>query len=171
MRSHLFSISLILALPVHAADGLPLTPPAISDLVARDGAGPTVQRLVTNKRSPQWDAVLRQVETGDDRWLAVARELSAGTDAGTSEGLQVALATALPKNPAGVLRLAGTQPFLSLTNLCSAPFIEPQPAFFRRYLSSTRKALLRLKDAAIESRRLECLAEIDKAMTEQSSTR
>jgi hypothetical protein len=137
--------------------------------IKEHGARLTVQKLTTGKRPRQWEALLQKIETGDPRWLAVARELADGTDAGTSEDLQVVLARALPKNPADVLRLADTQSFLSINDLCAAPFIEPEPAYLKRYLRETRRSLRILHDAAVEDRRKKCLARIEMVISEESS--
>ena len=84
--------------------------------------------------------------------------------------MQIALATALPKNPGGVLRLADTQNFLSIQYLCGAPFIEPSHAFLMTYLKQARHALRKLNIPKIEEKRNTCLMEIDKALAELSKS-
>jgi hypothetical protein len=139
-----------------------LTPQSVKDDTRRIGAKAVVQQLYSSNR---WETVLKKIETGDDAWLAVVQDLAEGTDAGTSEDLQVTLARALPKNPGAVLRLTGTESFLSLDDVCAAPFIEPEHAFLMRYLTETRRSLASLNDTAVESKRLKCLSQIEQQLT------
>ena len=155
--------------PTIAGESLPLTSQAITKDIESNGAKVTVQKLISGKHQRQWELVLKKIKTGDSRWLAVAKGLADGTDAGTSESLQIALATALPRNPGGVLQLTGTQSFLSLEDICGAPFIEPEPAYLKRYLTETRQSLNNLRDARVEQQRTKCLAEIEKAISESSN--
>jgi hypothetical protein len=78
---------------------------------------------------------------------------------------------ALPKNPAAVLKLTGTKSFLSLDDVCAAPFIEPEHAFLMRYLTETRRSLANLKDKAVESKRLKFLSQIEKELNEEENRR
>ncbi len=157
-----------------ASELLALTPQAITKDIESNGAKATVQKLTSGRRPRQWESVLRRIRTGDSSWLAVAGMLADGTDAGASEALQIALATALPKNPSGVLRLADTQSFLSLEDLCGAPFIEPELSYLKHYLVETRRSLSKLKDARVEQQRAKCLArlaEVETATSEEGFQR
>lgn len=164
-----YFLSVMLCASACAAEPLTLTPQAITKYVEDNGAKAAVQKLIAGKRPRQWESVLKKIKTGDSSWLAVAKKLADGTDAGTSEALLVALAIALPKNPSGVLQLADTQDFLSLKEICGAPFIEPESAYLRRYLVATKRSLSNLKDAKLEQQRTRCLAEINKAISTESS--
>jgi len=62
-------------------------------------------------------AVGRGIATGAEDWLKIARELYAVSDAGASEHLVDAIQEALPKNPAGVLRLVAAGGF-EITHAC-----------------------------------------------------
>ncbi len=93
--------------------------------------------------------------------FALLTASAAGTAAGISEDLQVSLATAGAKNPAGVIQLAGIQSFLFPENLCSAPFIESEPYVLRRYLRRIRAALLSPKGERDGSQCSQCLTEIE----------
>lgn len=137
-----------------------MSPQAISADIHIKGAKATVDWLNSSQRAGAWSAVIRQIENGDPRWVMVAGELASGTDAGTSEDLQISLATALPKNPIAVLQLAEIQSFLSLKDLCGAPFIEPSQIFLKKYLKQAKRALRNLHDARVEARRSACLVEI-----------
>jgi hypothetical protein len=142
----------------------PLTPQSVTDDTKRIGATAVVHQLYSSKR---WETVLKKMESGDDAWLALVKDLAEGTDAGTSEDLQETLARALPNNPATVLKLTGTRSFLSLEYVCAAPFIEPEHVFLMRYLTETRRSLANLKDQAVENKRLKCLSQIDKELNEE----
>ena len=166
------SVLLILALligPAIAGGGPDPIPAQVLKDINDHGAKATVGKLIAGKRPRPWEAILRKIEAGDSRWLAVAGELAAGTDAGTSEDLQVVLARALPRNPAGVLRLAESQSFLAIDDLCGAPFIEPEPAFLNRYLHRTRRSLMNMHDATVEERRAQCLARIEKVIANEAA--
>jgi len=162
-------LSVMLYTSAFAGEPLALTPQAITKDIENRGAKATVQKLISGKRPRLWESVLQKIKTGGAPWLAVAKELADGTDAGTSEALQIALATALPKNPSGVLQLAGTQGFLSLEDICGAPFIEPEPTDLKRYLDKTRRSLNNLKDMKVEQKRVKCLNEIERVISEESS--
>jgi hypothetical protein len=151
-----------------AGGSLVVSPESILKDIKDNGAKITVRKLMRGKH-PQWGSVLRKVEAGDSRWLDVTKELAAGTDAGSSEDLQVTLAKALPKNPRGVLGLADSQDFLSIDNLCGAPFIEPTPAYLHRYLTEAQQSLRQLNDATVEGQRKKCLAQIERTLAEESS--
>lgn len=148
-----------------------LTPATIAKDVQAIGAKQTVKKLTNTKNRDQWERVLAQVESGDARWLAVANVLADGTDAGESEALLVSLAMALPKNPGGVLTIADTKVPFSLTEVCGAPFIEPAPDFYLRYLQETRRALGLIKDAALENKRMRCSAVIEKLLSDELTRR
>ncbi len=152
------------------ADDLNLTrdPDSLLTELAHSGAKAVVRRLSCGAGS-LWDAVLQKIESGDPRWLNVAAQLAAGTDAATSEALLVTLARALVKNPVGVLRLAGSQTFLSIEDLCGAPFIEPEPAYLRHYLNAAEHAVERLEERAIEEPRSKCLAQIKRIIAEENA--
>jgi hypothetical protein len=144
-----------------ASKTLALTPQAIKAETTRIGAQATVQALVSRH---QWETVLRKIEAGEAAWLDIVNDLAEGTDAGSSVSLQVRLAKALPKNPAGVLKVAGMNDLLSLDNICSGPFIEPEHAFMMRYLAQTRRSLVKLEDPAVEEKRVQCLSRIEETL-------
>lgn len=158
----LFTFSLMLCMSAVASEPLALTPQAITKYVEEHGAKETVDNLYQDNDSRRWDFVTHKMESGDPRWLNVAKMIAAGTDAGTSEGLIVTLAIALPKNPKGVLQIIGTTSFLSYDTVCNAPFIEPTPAYLKKYLRKTRLVLRNLKDASVEEQRVKCLSQIEK---------
>ncbi|MET3135289.1 hypothetical protein AAKU55_005597 [Oxalobacteraceae bacterium GrIS 1.11] len=164
-----FLFATVLYASTSARESLELTPQAITKNIEKNGAKATVGALSSGTHGHQWEAVLRKIKTGDARWLAVAGVLAEGTDAGTAEDLQVSLAVALPKNPGGVLLLADTKSFLSLENICGAPFIEPTHAYIKRYLAEAQHSLENLKDVKVEQQKVKCLAKIQDAILQISN--
>ena len=170
MKFRAFALVVVAALsPISAARSADLSPEAVADYLAAHGPQETVGMLTAAKDRTRWRSVLHGVARGDARWLALVEDLSAGTDAGASEALQVSIATALPKNPAGVLRLVRDDGPLSVAQLCSAPFIEPTRAFLLRYLRQARTALRRLDDRRVEARRVACLQVVQSTLAEQTA--
>src|SRR5438477_12601046 len=89
-----------------------ITPKVVERMIDRYGAKATVDKLTnaapndTRSLLGDYDRVLDGVSSGDSRWLALVPRLDPGTDAGSAEFLRIAVAEAIPKNPAGVLRFA-----------------------------------------------------------------
>jgi hypothetical protein len=113
-------------------------PARIAGEIETQGARPAVASL---DRDGQFDAVLDSIATGDAALVELAPRLAQGTDAGTSIGLTIALATALPKNPAAVLRVLDDGPVLGTAAVCGVPFIEPEPEEVKAYLERTIPAV------------------------------
>jgi hypothetical protein len=91
-----------------------------------------------------WLTIEKNISNGDTDWIELAPYLRLGTDAGTSVGIIVALATALPKNPIAVLKLEDNN--MSLKRVCSFPFIEPTHDFIKDYSESAIQALNSIDD-------------------------
>ena len=158
----LFIFPAMLCVPAAASETLALTPQAITKYVDEHGAQEAVKNLYQDNDTRRWDFVTHKMQSGDARWLGVAKKIAEGTDAGTSEDLVITLAIALPKNPKGVLQLIGTTNFLSYESVCNAPFIEPTAAYLKNYLQKARQALKKLNDPAVEDQRIKCLSQIEK---------
>jgi len=124
--------------------------------IDRSGAQAVVQRLIDDS---EWDIVQNAIMRGDGAWVALAPALAPGTDGGVSEGLGIGLAYALPRNPEAVLRVLDLTDSTSLgpRHICSAPFIEPSPAFLAQYRSVTRKALASVRDGDLAPAKSACL--------------
>jgi hypothetical protein len=163
-----FLLLLMLSQPLFARDAISLSPKAIIENIEHNGAKAVVDKLASGKHPRQWEKVLQKIETGNSHWLAVAKALSEGTDAGTSTDMIVTLARALPRNPSGVLLLVDGKPdaktYFSIEELCSAPFIEPEDAYLNRYLIQTQLSLKKLHNRKVEMRRKECLARIEQVV-------
>ncbi len=103
------------------------TSPADSllDAVSERGAGAVLEDLYG--RTPAlYTAVCDSIARGSARWLEVARRLKPGTDAGSAEELDKAVAFALERTPREVLRLLGASG--------SAPF--PIPVVMQAWVDS-----------------------------------
>ncbi len=135
--------SVLLSATVQAVRAAPpLSPASIEASIRQDGAKGAVDAL---GRSNRWQGVERRIGSGDARWIALAPKLAPGTDAGASEGLGIALAFALPRNPRAVLAVLGSEDgprSLTVGRVCGAPFIEDTvkdvPAYRRRAVRAVR---------------------------------
>jgi hypothetical protein len=97
-----------------------------------------------------------RVSTGDSAWLEVARVLRAESDAGMSEGFDMALATAILAAPAHALRVAG--PPFNFEWVCRPPFMEAPDSVIEKYRERAITALSGVTDPALRQRRDACLA-------------
>ena len=84
---------------------LPYAPTADEVLkqIALRGARPVVWELFD--RDAEWDRLLREISSGDPRWLKVAARLRKASDAGASEELGDAINDAVEKSPELVLEM------------------------------------------------------------------
>ncbi|MFP6562318.1 hypothetical protein WJ542_29055 [Paraburkholderia sp. B3] len=131
-----------------------LTPSQLDQEIHTRGAKATVQAL---DRRGMFDTVLDRIATGNTAWVRLASGLAQGTDAGDSTGLTVALATALPKNPAVVLAALNDGPVINPAAVCGVPFIEPSAQEVREYLDRTIPAVTRVKPSDRVPFRTQCL--------------
>ena len=161
----LFVLAAVLLAPHYDSHGI--TPEAVAGLLKDYGAKEAVRRLAerdpadTESTFGDYDEVLRGVESGDPRWLALVPRLDPGTDAGTAEFLRIAVAEALPKNPAGVLRFASQLSWFRYA--CGYPMIEPTKREMRAYFAMTIPALKAVHNPALAHSKHICLAELIKA--------
>ncbi|MDE2160313.1 MAG: hypothetical protein KGJ30_15470, partial [Burkholderiales bacterium] len=126
----------------------PLTPENVAaDLVKRNPA--TV--IADLSKSGRYDKILNRLGRGQQKWISLAPALAKGTDAGTSESLVFALATALPNNPRAVLSIlkAGDSPLLTTDQVCSPPMIEPTKRQLSSYFKRTIAGLSRVTGAEL----------------------
>jgi len=88
-----------------------ITPTTVGRMLAQLGPKRTFDELAgTGADFDDYEKILDGIASGDQRWIALGPRLQPGTDAGTSEALRIAVAEALPRNPAGVLRLIEHNP-------------------------------------------------------------
>ncbi len=129
------------------------TPEQIAADIQADGPTVAVHRLWN---SGMYDRILSGIAQGDGAWVALAPKLAAGADAAASEGLSVALARALPKNPAAVLSVLDTGS-LSPGEVCGVPFVEGTMPDVGEYLRQTEAAVAGVDADALRTARAACL--------------
>lgn len=141
-----------------------ITPETVGQMIDRHGAKRTVEKLAnaapndTRTEFGDFDKVLDGIASGDSRWLALVPRLEPGTDAGTAESLRIVVAMALPRNPAGVLRLIVREP--SWRDACSYPMIEPTKKEMRAYFKVAIPAVEAVRSPKLLRARRLCLAEL-----------
>lgn len=140
-------------IPAHSA-GPAVSATSIQREIKSNGAASVVRRLTSGK-GEQWQAVLRNIETGNKVWLKIAMGLLGGTDAGNTESLYYALSIALTRNAEGVLRLLG--PTAPIQKICTVPYIEPSPKAVREYRIRAQAALAKVTDPTLAKSKRECL--------------
>jgi hypothetical protein len=135
--------------------------PQVRASLERDGPAATVKRLTDAK---QWNAVLDGIGRGEAGWIAIAPLLAKGTDAGTAEGLGIALAEALPRAPGAVLHVLdrGDGPVLGASRVCSAPFLEPKPGVVEAYRPKAIAAVTSIRAPSLRAARDACLSALKK---------
>ena len=85
-------------------------------------------------------------------------------DAGASEGLDNAVAEALPKNPAAVLEMLGADRAkqFAVQRICSfETFIEVPTPTLRRHVLAVMRAVKGVKEARLRQARNSCLSALD----------
>ncbi|HSL78271.1 MAG TPA: hypothetical protein VK877_01305, partial [Pseudolabrys sp.] len=91
------------------------------------------------KNELQFEEICGAIETGRSEWLEVARLLRPVSDGAQTLSVNYSVARALPKAPSRVLRLIG-QGF-AVEDVCTSPFIEPEPGLAERYEEDALRAL------------------------------
>jgi hypothetical protein len=128
--------------------------------IRRRGAVVVVREL---KAHSKWEGVLDKIETGECSWLETARRLRPGTDASAALELRFAVSRALSKNPKGVLRLVGKG--FSIDEVCTSPFIEPDPGVEEAFLEEAMRSLKNMAPGTLTKRSKECLTRLKNLTT------
>jgi hypothetical protein len=138
-------------------------PDAIINEIKSRGAKAVVLEVAPD--SDVWDAICGNIATGDQAWLKAAVALHAGTDAGWSEMLDLALGEALEHSPERVLKIA--IPNFELQFVCSAPDVDN--ARYDSYDLSLKAINLRIqkvtaiKDPKLKSVAKECIRYLEES--------
>ena len=154
LRIFLFaSILIVLATVLYAADGpqkeFYSKPESIISEVKLRGAKSVVVDLT--KDWNVWDSICDKVATGNSTWLKAAVALQPGTDAGSSETMDLALGEALEHSPENVFRIA--IPVFEIESICSGPDVDSSR--YDSYELSLKAINLRIKKvAAIKNQKL-----------------
>lgn len=147
-----------------AAGGI--TPQDIKAMVERDGAAKTVRTLNeggTEAAPSRLSIAMRGIATGEQAWLDIVPLIRSGTDGETGEGLYMALADALPKNAAGVLRAAGSPD--DVESACDPLSHETMTPERRTYVQSAITAVEAVSDTALQASKTSCLTRLRAALT------
>lgn len=121
------------------------------------------KKVISNlKKRGEFEQILKHIDEGDAQWVALAPSLYKGTDAGDSEDIEIALATALPKNALAVLSVLSGNTAISegqpgIDKVCGVPFIEPTDDFVKKYLKESTAALKAVNDQKLLPVAQKCL--------------
>ncbi len=138
-------------------------PDAIINEVKSRGADAVVSELYKDWNA--WDFICNKIATGDQAWLKAATALKAGTDAGSSEMLDLALGEALEHEPENVFKIAANT--FELVFICGGPDVDN--ARYNSYELSMKAIDLRIKKvAAVKDQSLlkmskECLVYLEES--------
>jgi len=141
-----------------AAGGL--TAAQVGAMIDRDGAAKTVQSFDQGDANVPFDQVLDGIGSGNQEWLALVPKLAPGVDGGTATGLKIAIAEALPRNAAAVLRLGSDGP---AEESCAYPMIEPTAAETQAYFAAAIPAVEAIDDPALQAAKTICLTKLREA--------
>jgi hypothetical protein len=138
------------------------TPMGSADLVLSEiklgGADKVSRRIDADENFGR--SVTNGISTGDSAWIEVAREI-APTSAAAEATLSIALASALPRAPARVLRVVGDK--YPLAEVCGIPFLKADSTAVITYHDEARAALVTVRDSSLKAVRLACAETLDDA--------
>ena len=98
-------------------------------------------------------SVMNGIASGDSAWLEVARQLTPAS-ATAAASFSIALASALPRAPDGVLSALGTK--YPVNDVCGIPFLRPDSALVTSYYDQAMAALMRVRSAPLTQTRDAC---------------
>lgn len=152
-----FALSVLLATEASATERSNRDPASL--LSAIDAKGPRkALDDVLDENDIAFDSICHSIESGDPQWLEVARRLRPGADGFIAEGLDYAVARALPKAPDAVLGLIGRG--FTLDRVCTSPFNEPEAGIAETYQKAAADALKTVTSPKLRVIRDECLKRI-----------
>lgn len=96
------------------------SPKTTIEEINKRGARGIVAELYSHPN--EWNAVLRNIASGDKSWLRVAVALHPGSDAGSSEMLTNSVGKALENAPENVFKIASKE--FQLSSICGAPDLD-----------------------------------------------
>jgi len=152
-----FRITMFAMLACSAAGAVAApTPEALIREIAAQGPRVVLARLWNDQ--PQFESVCKRIESGDRRWLEVAGLLKPASDAASSLSLNYSVARAIPRAPGHVLALIGNG--FTVSDVCTSPYIEPEPGVAENYQSRAAAALAKVTDSKLAGVKSACLAGI-----------
>lgn len=96
---------------------------------------------ITALSENEYDRLVELISAGETRWIDLYPTLSQHPFLGITslqEGLNIAMAYALPVNPSEVLKFINNK---NIKFICGMPFIEPTKQEIKHYYSKTKSAL------------------------------
>ena len=120
-------------------------------------SAPAIVKKLMENDFANWRMIMEKIAEGDAEWIrCAARYIKPGTDACASEEFGDALAYALQHNPEAVLSLEqGTG--ISLSSVCSWPFVEPEYDFVLSYGEKALAALHKVDSPYLQESRDICI--------------
>ncbi len=113
----------------------------------------------------KWNRLLRNIASGDEKWLNVAVRLKEGSDAGSSEMLSLAVGEALEHNPENVFKL--TLGNFDINIICGGPDIDNKRYdSYELSINAINKRIQKVSsvnEKNLQSKCKECLQHLSKA--------
>jgi hypothetical protein len=127
--------------------------------IDEEGAQQFVRRLIKDidphsPEEPNYDIVLEHVAEGSNGWLQAVAKIAPYTDATFSQGIRVAIADALVVNPAGVLKMIGTEEHFN--QACGYPFVRQTETYMLQHRREALAALNRVHQPALAVKKESC---------------
>jgi hypothetical protein len=131
--------------------------------IDEEGAQQFVRRLINDidphsPEEPNYDIVLEHVAEGSNGWLHAAAAIAPYTDATFSEGIRVAIADALIVNPAGVLKMIGTEAHFD--EACGYPFVRQTDTYMLQHKREALAALKQVHQPSLAAKKENCRKEL-----------
>jgi hypothetical protein len=136
-----------------------LSPAEVQAMVGRDGAAATVRALSQGgtPAAPNRFATIEDgIARGDQAWLDVVPLIRSGADGETGTGITMSLGEALPKNPAGVLRLIANKN--DAQSICDDSLSDRTADQRREQREAAIAAVSAVNDPALGEAKANCLA-------------
>jgi hypothetical protein len=136
-----------------------LSPAEVQAMVGRDGAAATVRALSQGgtPAAPNRFATIEDgIARGDQAWLDVVPLIRSGADGETGTGITMSLGEALPKNPAGVLRLIANKD--DAQSICDDSLSDMTADQRREQREAAIAAVTAVSDPALQAAKANCLA-------------
>jgi len=167
MRLLLVLTIVLLSNFAHAASQTDLQANQILSDIERRGASVVVKELYDDPEV--WDELLRNVSSGNLGWLKVAEKLGPGTDAGSTNMLEIAIFRALGNAPVQTLTLLSrgdrTIPCFRVEFVCSSDFLIDDPADQKalNLIDRTISRLQEIKEPSLITTRNTCIEGLQQA--------
>lgn len=156
-------IALLLVLACREAA---FTPHGLADVVLAEirvtGGGTVVRRIDSDPEFGR--SVMDGIASGDSVWLEVARNLRPASAAAEAT-LVIALASALPHNPAAVLSILPGR--LRTEDVCGIPFLRADSLAVTTYYDRAVAGLGQVRDSSLASGRDRCREVLDSSKAEK----